>query len=646
MRNNQKRREKSVLSPSLSSSQARVLFLPEGKEVVVPLGTTLLSAAREAGLALQSLCGGEGICGRCRLRVQEGQVETSPTLLLSPEEVKAGYVLACQARVLGEVVVEVPRETLVERPTPDLDAREFLAPEAHAPPFRLDPLVQKMYLSLPPPSLEDNIGDQERVFREIQKRWDAPVLQAGLKVLRALPETLRKAKFQVTATLARRGGTVELLQVEEGDRTKEAYGVAVDVGTSTVVAHLLHLPSGRTLDAEAKYNSQRVFGAEVTRRILAAEREGTEKLQALVVEDINDLISLMVERQGVKLSDVVAVLCAGNTAMTHFLLGLPSSTLRKNPYVAAALRPPPVRAAEVGIHINPRGLLYTMPGIGGWVGGDITAGILASGIHRSAQLLLFVDIGTNGEIVLGCRDWLVAASASAGPAFEGTGVACGMRASRGAIHKVRLTPAGVSYETVGNVPAKGLCGSGLIDAVAEMFRAGHIDRAGRLQSRGEFVTEHHGEPAFLLVPEGLAERDIFITQRDIENILCAKAAIYAGISVLLRETGVSMEDVSRVYIAGAFGSHLDLQSAVTLGLIPDVPLERIKFLGNTSLTGAKMALLSQAAMEEAQKIAERVTYYDLASCPYYYQEFLAAKFLPHTDLSRFPRIAQLLKSEG
>jgi molybdopterin-guanine dinucleotide biosynthesis protein A/ferredoxin len=307
MRNNQKRREKGVLSPSLSSSQARVLFLPEGKEVVVPLGTTLLSAAREAGLALQSLCGGEGICGRCRLRVQEGQVETSPTLLLSPEEVKAGYVLACQARVMGEVVVEVPRETLVERPTPDLDAREFLAPEAHAPPFRLDPLVQKMYLSLPPPSLEDNIGDQERVFREIQKRWDAPVLQAGLKVLRALPETLRKAKFQVTATLARRGGTVELLQVEEGDRTKEAYGVAVDVGTSTVVAHLLHLPSGRTLDAEAKYNSQRVFGAEVTRRILAAEREGTEKLQALVVEDINDLISLMVERQGVKLSDVVAL---------------------------------------------------------------------------------------------------------------------------------------------------------------------------------------------------------------------------------------------------------------------------------------------------------------------------------------------------
>ncbi|MGC9018916.1 MAG: ASKHA domain-containing protein [Candidatus Bipolaricaulaceae bacterium] len=623
--------------------QARVLFLPQGKEAWVPVGSTLLSAASSVGLALQNICGGEGICGRCRVMVREGQVETSPTLLLSPEEVKAGYVLACQAKVQGDVVVEVPRESLLERPTPDLDAREFLAPEAQALFFRLDPLVQKIFLPLPLPSLEDNLGDQERVFREIRRVMDAPILQAGLKVLRALPETLRRANFQVTATLARRGGTVELLEVEEGNKSQEAYGVAVDVGTSTVVAHLLHLPSGRALEAEAKYNSQRVFGAEVTRRIIASEREGPEKLQALVVEDINDLISLMVERSGVRLADVVAVMCAGNTAMTHFLLGLPAGALRKNPYVAAALRPPPVRAAEVGIRINPRGLLYTMPGIGGWVGGDITAGILASGIHRAQEPVLFVDIGTNGEIVVACRDWMVAASASAGPAFEGTGVTCGMRASRGAITKVRFTPNGVFYETVGNAPAKGLCGSGLIDALAEMFRAGYLDRAGRL-TRG--VVDHQGEPAFLLLPKGQAERDILITQRDIDNLLRAKAAIFAGISVLLRETGLTVKDLAQVYIAGAFGSHLDPGNAVALGLVPDVALERIRFLGNTSLAGAKLALLSRRAMEEAQSIAERVTYYDLASCPYYYQEFLAAKFLPHTDLSRFPRVAQLWKGPG
>lgn len=620
----------------------RVVFLPGEKVAHVPLGTTLLSAAQAAGVPLASLCGGEGICGRCRLRVRTGEVDTGPTLLLSPGEIKAGYVLACQTKVKSPLVVEVPPESLAERPALDLDAQDFRVPEAvPSLPFRLDPLVQKFFFSLPPPTLKDNLGDQERIFREIRKTLDAPILQAGLKVLRALPGVLRKANFQITATLARRGGTVELLEVEGGDHAKDAFGVAVDVGTSTIVAHLVHLASGKTLDAEAKYNSQQAYGLEVTRRIIASEREGVEKLQALVVEDINGLISLMVERQGVKLSDVVAVLCAGNTAMTHFLLGLPAGTLRKNPYVAAALRPPPVRAAEVGIRINPRGLLYTMPGIGGWVGGDITAGILASGIHRADELILFVDIGTNGEVVLGCRDWLVAASTSAGPAFEGAGMTCGMRAGRGAISSVRLTQDGVFYKTVGDAPARGLCGSGIIDSVAELFRAGYVDRAGRLLPRGPKIVEYKGDPAFLLVPAPPAERDILITQRDIENVLCAKAAIYAGISVLLREAGITMDDVSSVYIAGAFGSHLNPENAVTLGLIPDVPLRRVKFLGNTSLAGAKLALLSRAAWEEAQRIAERVTYFDLITCPYYYQEFLAAKFLPHTDLSLFPSVEKV-----
>jgi len=621
-----------------------VTFHPGGREAEVPEGTTLLEAAAAAGVALASVCGGEGICGRCRLIVRRGQVETGPTLLLSPEEVKGGYVLACQSRVRGDVVVEVPPESRVERAvTVDLDAQVFLAREAEArAPFALAPLVRKLFLRVPRPTLEDNVGDQERVFREVRRRVEAPILQAGLKVLRALPRVLRENDWRVTVTLARRGGTMELLQVEPGDRSGEAYGVAVDVGTSTVVAHLVDLVTGRTLDAEAKYNSQRALGEEVTRRIIAAERQGVERLQALVAQDINDLVSLMVERQGIRLADVVAVLCAGNTAMIHFLLGLPPGALRRHPYVAAALAPPPVRAAEVGIKVNPRGLLYVMPGIGGWVGGDITAGILASGIHRAEEPVLFVDIGTNGEIVLGCRDWLVACSASAGPAFEGAGVTCGMRASRGAIAGVEFTPAGIRYEVVGGGPPQGLCGSGLIDAIAGMFQAGYIDRSGRLQPGGDRVVERRGELAFVLVPGGEGAREIVITQRDIENVLRAKAAIYAGISILLREMGLAVDDIARIYIAGAFGSHLDPRNAAVLGLVPDVPPERIRFLGNTSLAGAKLALLSGAALDEAQGIAERVTYYDLISCPYYYDEFMAAKFLPHTDLSRFPTVTKAL----
>ncbi len=417
------------------------------------------------------------------------------------------------------------------------------------------------------------------------------------------------------------------------------------MGTSTVVAHLLDLNSGKTLDAEARYNSQRTYGEEVTRRIIAAEREGTGRLQALVVEDINDLVSLMVDRQGIKLADVVAVLCAGNTAMVHFLLRLPPGALRRHPYVAAALAPPPVRAAEVGIRINPRGLLYALPGIGGWVGGDITAGILATGLHKSEGLVLLIDIGTNGAIVLGSKEWAVACSASAGPAFEGAGVTCGMRASRGAIAQVEIGPDGVRYRTVGDAPPQGLCGSGLIDAIAGLFRAGYIDRAGRLRPGRDRVVERRGEPAFVLVPAGEGPREIVITQRDIENALRAKAAIYAGVSILLREMGVRPEELSRIYLAGAFGSRLNLKNAVTLGLIPDVPLERVRFLGNTALAGAKLALLSRVAWEEAQRIAAGVTYYDLISCPYYYDEFMAAKFLPHTDLARFPTVRGALRLE-
>lgn len=630
--------------PELPRS-VRVTFLPEGRTTEVLAGATLLEAAQRAGVPLASVCGGEGICGRCRLLVRSGRAEASPTLLLSPDDVRAGYVLACQTRVREDVVVEVPPEARAERALQvDVEAGEFRVPEAEAPlPFRFLPLVRKLPLSLSHPTLEDNVGDQERLFREVRRRTGAPVLQAGLKVLQGLPALLRSAHWRVTATLAQRGGTTEVLQVEPGDRSREAFGVAVDVGTSTVVAQLLHLPTGRTLDVEAKYNAQRAFGAEVTRRIAAAERLGVDKLQALVVADINDLVSLMVERQGVRLSDVLAVVCAGNTAMIHFLLGLPPGALRRHPYVAAALAPPPVRAAEVGIRINPRGLLYVIPGIGGWVGGDVTAGLLASGLHRRKDLALFVDIGTNGEVVLGCRDWLIACSASAGPAFEGAGVTCGMRASPGAIHRVEFTPQGITYETIGGVSPQGLCGTGLIDTIAGLFRAGYVDRAGRLQPRSERVVEHNGDLAFLLVPKGLADRDILITQRDIANVLRAKAAIYAGISVLLREAGVTLQEVQELYIAGAFGSRLDPGHAVTLGLIPDFPLERVRFLGNTSLAGAKMCLLSQEAMEEAQRLAARVTYYDLASCPYYYEEFLAALFLPHTDLSRFPSVVAALE---
>ncbi|MFH1609859.1 MAG: ASKHA domain-containing protein [Candidatus Bipolaricaulota bacterium] len=629
----------------------RVTFQPTGEAVEAKRGETLLALARDAGILIASTCGGDGICGRCRLIVQRGRVRAPPTVLLTREEIQAGYVLACQAEPVGDVDVLVPPEARAEGAVAPVDQavqrfRALHAAVEGGPSFHHDPLVRKVYLELPPPTLQDNLADQERLYRELRRR-QASILQMGLKVLQPLPRLLRRSGWKATFTVGQRGGTTEVIQVEPGDRTEHNFGVAVDVGTSTVAVHLVDLVTSQTVDAEACYNSQAAFGAEVTRRILYVDREGPEALREAIVEDINGLVAALVSRNGVELRDVTAVFCAGNTAMTHFLLGLDPSHVRKSPYVPAATGPSPVRAAEVGIKINPRGLLYAMPGIGGWVGGDITAGILATGLHRADRLTMLIDVGTNGEIVLGNKDWMIACSTSAGPAFEGSGVRCGMRAGQGAIERVEITPDGhVRFRTIGEASPKGVCGSGLVDAVAELYRAGWVDRSGQLlPGASPLIRDQDGLAEFVLVPASRTAigKDIVITQGDIENLLRAKAAIYAGVKILVASMGLRLRDVELLLVAGGFGNYLDREKAVLLGLIPDLPLDRIRFVGNTSILGAKLALGSTDALDEGHEIARRVTYFDLIVYPHYYEEFMSAKFIPHTDLGQFPSVRRALK---
>lgn len=632
----------------------RITFFPQRKSVEVRRGSTLLEAANAAGILIASLCSGDGICGKCRVIIESGEVDAAPTTLLTREEIRQGYALACQTQVLADTDVMIPPESRTEggQILVDEDAGRFRAlfpVTAESVFYRHDPPVRKLYLELPPPSLQDILGCQERLFREIRRRVDSPIMQMGLKVLRGLPAIHREQGWRVTATVGRRGGTTEVVQVEAGDRTEASYGVAVDIGTSTVVAHLVDLSTSETSDAEACYNSQAAYGGEVTRRIIHAEREGAKVLREAIVADINNLILSFVARDSVELQDIVTLFAAGNTTMLHFLLGLDPSHIRKSPYIPTTTAPPPVRAAEVGIKINPRGLLYTMPSIGSWVGGDVTAGILATGLYLADELTMLIDIGTNGEIVLGNREWMLACATSAGPAFEGSGVKCGMRASRGAIERVTVTPRGeVAYQTVGGGVPCGICGSGLIDAIASLCEAGIIDRSGRLvPGRSRRIRKQAGQLEFVLVPagEGGAEADIVITQPDIENALRAKAAIYAGAKILLDATHHTFADVKQLFIAGGFGNYLDRAKAITLGMIPDIPLERIRFVGNTSLVGAKMALLSTDALETSETIARSTTYYDLITYPNYYEEFMSAKFLPHTDLDLFPTAAAAVARE-
>ncbi len=640
---------------ALKERKVQITFSPEGDCVSMPLGSTILEAAKAAGVDFTSPCGGDGLCGKCRVIVKQGNVAAEPTSLLSREEIRRGYVLACQTKIIEDVEVEIPPESRAEAAQIliDLDAQRFRAlhPATGEVQVRFAPLTRKLYLEMPPPTLDDNLSDQSRLFREIRRRVRAPIMQLGLKVVRALPGLLRDAGWKATVTLGWRGGTLEVLQVEPGDTSAGNLGIAVDVGTSTVVTHLIDLDTTERLDAEAMYNSQRTWGDEVTRRIVhAGTPRGLDELQNSVVGDINHMISALTERNNVPLHDITAIICAGNSTMTHLLLGLDPTPIRKGPYVLASAATPPIRAVEVGIQINPRGLLYTVPSIGGWVGGDVTAGIMAVGLLRSEKVQMLIDIGTNGEIAVGNRDWAIACSASAGPAFEGSGVRHGMKAIHGAIERVEISSeGGVHYRTVGNGRPRGICGSGLIDLVAEMYRVGLIDRSGHLLAgKTSRTRERNGMLEFVLVPASRSEigKDIVITQSDLVNLLSAKAAIYAGTQVLARAIGLDFDDVDRLYIAGGFGNYLDREKAIAIGLIPDLPLEKVRFVGNTSILGADLGLLSEDAWQELNSIAESVTYYELINYPDYYDEFLAARFIPHTDLSRFQSVKHLQPQEA
>ena len=625
--------------------QYTVTFEPQDRQVQVPKGSTLLEAVTEAGITINNLCGGEGICGRCRMKIKQGEVSGGISEKLSREEIRQGYVLACMTRVEDDLAVEIPAETLAsDKAEGDRDAARF---KALIPPLytRLgdpSPLVSKIYLEIDKPVLSNNTADHQRVCEAIIKRLGVPSMQMGLKIIRTVPGILRDNDFRITATVGLRRDISEVMQIEGGDTSERSFMIVVDIGTTTVVAHLVDANRAETLDGAACFNSQGVYGREVTGRMIQAEKIGHEKLQQVLIDDLNMLIEDLSRSNGVALKDITAVVCGGNTPMSHFLLGLSTQYIRRDPYVAASVEPPPVRAVEVGIEINPRGLLYSLPGISGWVGSDITAGILATGIHENEEISMLVDIGTNGEIVIGNRDWLVACSASAGPALEGASVECGMRAEAGAVERVYIDESGdIQLASIGHEKPKGICGSGIIDAVAVLLKKNMINRSGKIQEDGnDRVESAEGIKRYLFgFPDTSARKDgVFLTEADIENIITAKAAIYAAMRILLRRLDLSFTDIERLYIGGAFGSYIDVEHAVTIGLIPDIQRERIEFAGNTSIVGATMTAFYEEAFDQIRAIRQNTTYYDLMGANDYVEEFRRALFLPHTDIEQFPSV--------
>ena len=635
---------------SVPPRKCQVRFLPDGIGVSVPAGATILEAARVANIYLNSICGGDGICGKCKVILKSGQVDSPPTTLLSREEVIQQYLLACSARVVSDVEVLVPDETRLAagKILVDEDAERFSALTSQWAPeqFPLAPLAWKLFLEMSLPTMADPLPDHERVYAAIRRAAEVGELQTGFSVLQSLPSVLESGKYRVTVTLGRRGGVTELVQIEPGDTTAHAYGLAVDVGTTTVVAQLVDLNTGRIVDVEARYNSQMQYGEDYIARIMyAREHNALDLMQRIIVADINHLINVLVQRAQVALHDIIAVLCSGNTAMIHFLMGLDPTRIQRVPYIPSANHIPPIRAAQVGIRINGRGLLYSLPSVGAYVGSDITAGVAAIRFDHIADLSLYVDLGTNGEVVLGNKEWMVCCSASAGPAFEGSGVRHGMRAARGAIEGLKIFPDGrMEFRIIGNVPPRGVCGSGLLDALAEMLRAGILDRRGTLNPEAPGVRQGPDGLEFVLARRERTslDTDLVITQSDIRNLIRAKAAIYASTRVLLQSLNLTPDSIQQIFLAGGFGNYLNVRNAITIGMLPDIPGRQIHFVGNGSVTGARMALVSVEAMDTADRLASQMTYFDLMQNTRFMEEFVAANFLPHTHVEQFPSVLEEL----
>jgi uncharacterized 2Fe-2S/4Fe-4S cluster protein (DUF4445 family) len=626
--------------------ECAVIFAPQNVAVRVKKGANLLEAVSVAHITINNLCGGDGICGRCKMIVKDGEVKGKVSDKLTREEIKGGFVLACMTSVESDLFVEIPEETLAKvKVYADKDAERYrdfeqtLLLKGLSP----TPLVRKAYVELDEPTIGNNTADHERLYEAICRKLglgDCSV-QMGLKIIKILPEVLKQNSYKVTATLGMRRHVAEVMNVEGGNTENRNFMVIIDIGTTTIVSHLVNANTTETVDAKACFNSQGIYGREVTRRMISAEKRGDEELQKLLIEDINRLIRALANTNKINLKDITAVVCAGNTTMGHFLLGLPTYNIRRFPYVATAVEPPPLRAAEVGIQINPRGLLYSLPGISAWVGSDITAGILATRLYEKEETTLLLDIGTNGETVIGNKDWIVASSASAGPALEGASVECGMRAEQGAIESVSVEDGEIAFQTIGNTPPKGICGSGIIDLVSVLLQKNIINRNGRfIEGSSDRIRAMGNTRSYTLVTaeQTQGKKPIYITESDIENVITAKAAIYAALKILMKRLDLDFSDIDNFYIAGAFGNHLDVDHAIAIGLIPNMPKEKISFVGNTSIRGAKLVALYQEAFDKIYELRQTTTYYDLMGADDYVEEFKKALFLPHTDIEQFRMI--------
>jgi len=638
-----------------SEQKVRVHFDPDNVDIIVERGGNLLEIAIAAGVHINASCGGAGVCGTCKVLIKQGKVESTRTEKVSEQEYEQGVRQACQSRVLTDLVVYIPVESRLETAVLDRERAGGIQPsEALAADWRFNPPLKKFFVELPPPTLEDNASDLSRLLRGLKRHYNLDDVSVDFSLVKKLANVLRDGDWKVTVTSLLSGvyggQRQTLINVEPGDTRKRHFSLAFDIGTTGVRGQLLDLNRGRVRARALDYNGQISYGEDVISRIAYSQKSGgLKKLQKAIAATINGMIGKLLAESKVERDEIGHIVVAANTTMVQLFLGLESKYIRLDPYTPTVSAVPLVKARSLGLEVADHVYVYILPSVASYVGADIVSGVVGTGMYQREKLTFYIDIGTNGEIVIGNSSWMVTASCSAGPAFEGGGIKHGMIAMDGAIEDFDINPS--TFEpvigTIGEVKPKGICGSGLMNIVAGLLEAGVIGQNGKFNTDLPTKRVREGSDGYEYVLAWAAEtqtdKDIVITEVDIDNLIRAKAAMYAGCQTLIKSVGLSCSDLEQVIIAGAFGSHIDIEKSITIGLFPDIPRDRFIFIGNGSLLGARLTSFSTDILAQGERVAKMMTNFELSVSVDFMNNYTASLFLPHPNADEFPSVYKRLR---
>jgi uncharacterized 2Fe-2S/4Fe-4S cluster protein (DUF4445 family) len=639
----------------------KVRFNIKGKRTVELVATddeNLLDAARRAGVMIDSPCNGNATCGKCKVKIVSGRVDTTETRHISEEEMAQGMVLACNSKIVEDIEVEVPdlaSSFVNEMQITDLSknendnikhVRKKLIKNGMTNASRLWSEIIQLNL----PTVEDNIADEDRLKQYFKLNLGYADITMSLNVMKKLPDAFRENNFKIEVVYLKRREVAEILDVKPANGSKAVlYGIALDIGTTSVSACLVDMNTNEILTKASMGNAQVKYGADVINRIVYSQKPGgLENLRhAIVDESINKLIEKLVKGAGIHREDIYEVCAAGNTTMNHLLLGVNPDYLRKEPFIPAINEIPEMKCAELGININPEGKIYLAPSVASYVGGDITAGVFAVPLWIQEGFSMLVDLGTNGEIVFGNKDFMMTCACSAGPAFEGGEISCGTRAVPGAIEEVIINDDDLRpfYNTIGHTSPVGICGSGIIDLICEMKRTGIINGKGRMDrnlNHPRIRFDEYGIGQYFLYSKELdnGTKDIYITEIDIDSFIKAKGAVFSAIYTLMESLDMPIDVLDNIYVAGGIGTNLVIENAIALGMLPDIPVEKYYYIGNSSMQGCYLALTLTEGKDKIREISQNMTYMELSVHPTYMDEFISACFIPHTNMKLFPSVGE------